>query len=69
VGDTLDACRSSLRTFCEPACDMTGKVDLNSPLRVEHVGILIGPLCGSFVSRLDGRRFPVWWPNAMLVVP
>jgi hypothetical protein len=31
--------------------------------------ILVGPLCGSFVSRLDDRRFSVRWPNAMLVVP
>jgi hypothetical protein len=33
VGDTLDTHRSSLRTFCEPACDTTDEVDLNRSLR------------------------------------
>jgi hypothetical protein len=33
VGDTLVTRRSSLRTFCEPACDTTGEVDLKRPLR------------------------------------
>jgi hypothetical protein len=42
---------------------------LEAPIAWGARWILVGPLCGSFVSQLDGRRFPVWWPNAMLVVP
>jgi hypothetical protein len=35
MGDTLDGHRSSLLTFCVPACDTTGDVDLKVLLRGE----------------------------------
>jgi hypothetical protein len=46
VGDMLDTRRSSLRTFCEPACDATGEIDLKRLLRMGARLKVVGSQCG-----------------------